>query len=92
MAFQANAELSRICNQLWEEDHPNRAEAGRDYEIDLQGGNDFVFRKPLGNAYCIINSLNCKANLNTQNTWQDKMHYLVSIKTFWATDFLMPDI
>ena len=32
-----DAQLTRICDLLWEADE-NRAEPGRDYEIDLQGG------------------------------------------------------
>ncbi len=34
---RVDAELSKICNRLWEED-VNRAEPNKDYEIDLQGG------------------------------------------------------
>jgi len=39
-----DSKLTRICDRLWEEDE-NRAEPGRDYEIDLQGGTQAAKRK-----------------------------------------------
>ena len=38
MAFKPDLELSKICTELWEADG-NRLTPGKDYQIDLQGGN-----------------------------------------------------